>query len=87
MPQMTVSGASPLRLTESRMFEVMTAAKQISWEFRGIFLQQLAAELAGKDFGDADVHRAAHKVARGLRAAPPAVAPQGHETVRGWSVP
>jgi len=45
---------------------VMTAAKQISWEFRGIFLQQLAAELAGKDFGDADVHRAAHKVARGV---------------------
>jgi hypothetical protein len=83
---MTVSGASPLRLTESQMFEVMTAANQIPQEVRGIYLQQVAAELqAKKDFGDADVHRAAHKVARAFQAAPPGTVGSRHEDIRGWT--
>jgi hypothetical protein len=74
---------SPLRLSENQMSEVMTVASQIEHELRGIFLEQVAAELAGKDFGDADVHRAAHKIARAFRAAPPApVRPD----IRSWSV-
>ena len=80
-------GTPPLRLTQNQLFDVMTAANQIPRESRGIFLERLAAELVG-DYGDADVHRAAHRIARAFRAAPPAAVPRRHETtdIRGWSV-
>jgi len=82
---MTVSGASPVRFTQSQMLDVMTAANQIPQELRGIFLQRVAAELAGRDYGDADVHRAAHKVARAFQAAPPGTVGSRHEDIRGWT--
>jgi hypothetical protein len=67
------------------MFDVMTVANQIEHELRGIFLEKVAAELAGRDFGDADVHRAAHRIARAFRAAPPGTVGSRHEDIRGWT--
>jgi hypothetical protein len=48
----------PLALTDSQMTDVLTVGRQIPRALRDLYLRSIAAALAGRDFGDGDVHRA-----------------------------
>jgi len=53
---------------------------------RSAFLQRLAAQLDGRDFGDGQLHRVAHAIVRELMAPPPKPAQTGGEVLRGFNV-
>jgi len=57
---------TPIRLTDSQLQEVLQAARMVPFDLRQAFLEQLAAELQGKDLGDGVVHRVACSVARAI---------------------
>ena len=48
-----------ISLSDHQLVEVMTIAEQVPRGLRGAFLSAVAELLRDRDFGDADVHRAA----------------------------
>jgi hypothetical protein len=50
---------TPIALTDRQMHEVMDAAAIAPRDLRPAFLEQVAAELRGKDLGDGTVHKTA----------------------------
>jgi hypothetical protein len=59
---------TPIRLTDSQLQEVLQAARMVPFDLRQAFLEQLAAELQGKDLGDGVVHGVAYSVGTGDHA-------------------
>ena len=55
-----------LALNDAQLEQLMTTAYQIPRAFRGAYLQRVADERRGKDFGDADVHRACQAAVRAI---------------------
>ena len=55
---------TPIRLTDSRLQEVLQAARMVPFDLRQAFLEQLAVELRDKALGDGLVRRVAYEVAR-----------------------
>jgi hypothetical protein len=55
---------SPIALTDTQLREVQSAAAMVPIDLRGVFLEQVAIELRGKDLGDGLVHRTAYAIAR-----------------------
>jgi hypothetical protein len=55
-----------LALTDAQLREVRQAALTVPYHLRASFLQQVAAELRGKDLGDGMVHKVAYQVARSI---------------------
>jgi hypothetical protein len=62
----------PLALTDQQLDLVRTVAYQLPRALRSVFLQRLAAQLGGGEFGDGQLHRVAHAIVRELLAPPPA---------------
>jgi hypothetical protein len=54
----------PIRLSDSELDAVMAAARPIPIERRDAFLQQVAAELRGREIGPGLVHRICAEVQR-----------------------
>ena len=48
-----------ISLSDTQLVEVMTIAEQVPRSLRSAFLSAVAELLRDRDFGDADVHRAA----------------------------
>jgi hypothetical protein len=48
----------PIAFTDAQMREIATAALPLPPVSRAVYLERIAALLAGRDFGDGDVHRA-----------------------------
>jgi hypothetical protein len=65
---------------------VRTATHQLPRSLRSIFLQRLAAQLGGREFGDGELHRVAHAIVRELLALPFKPAQTGGEVLRGFNV-
>jgi hypothetical protein len=71
-----------LTLTDTQLEELRTAAAPLPPSLRSAFLQKVAELLDGRDYGDADVHRAAHAAVRELLT-PPRPQPKREEVLRG----
>jgi hypothetical protein len=76
----------PLALTDQQLDLVRTAAHQLPRSLRSAFLQRLAAQLGGREFGDGQLHRVAHAIVRELLAPPSKLAQTGGEVLRGFNV-
>jgi hypothetical protein len=57
----------PIAFTEAQMREIKTAASPLPSSQRAAYLERIAALLAGRDFGDGDVHRAVVRAQREVR--------------------
>ena len=56
---------SPIALSDAELAEVMQAARLVPHDLRQAYLEQVAAELRGREIlGDGVVHRVAFAVAR-----------------------
>jgi hypothetical protein len=62
---------APIGLSDSQLNHVTAAAQQIPPFQRGRFLRRIVKLLRGKNFGDADVRRAAQVAAREVRRSRP----------------
>jgi hypothetical protein len=62
-----VAGMAPLAFTDAQMREIETAARPLPPSQRGAYLERIAVLLAGRDFGDGDVHRAVVQAQREVR--------------------
>jgi hypothetical protein len=54
----------PIKLTDDELDAVMSAARPLAVERRDAFLQQVAAELRGREIGPGLVHRVVAQVQR-----------------------
>src|SRR5262249_51471655 len=54
----------PLRLTDEQLAQVMRTAAPIPPDLRGEFLQRVADQLRGSEFGDGEVYRACRAAAK-----------------------
>jgi hypothetical protein len=64
----------PIAFTDQHMQQIAMAARPLPPNLRGGYLERVAALLAGRDFGDGDVHRAVMMAQREARfGARPAV--------------
>jgi len=61
----------PLALTDNQMAELRTVIERVPYKHRREFLERVAEQLRGRDFGDGDVHRAAVAAAREITAREP----------------
>ena len=73
---------TPLRLTDEQLNQVMRTAAPIPLYLRDEYLQRVANQLRGLEFGDGEVYRACRSAAKGVmwvmqRAINEAVAPRG----------
>jgi hypothetical protein len=57
---------TPIALSDRQMNEVRAAAEMVPLDLRGLYLEQLAEALRGKDLGDGIVHRTAYEIARSI---------------------
>lgn len=57
-----------LAFTAEQLDEIKAAARHVPHHLRGDYLEAVAAALAGRAFGDGDVHRAVIAAARGISA-------------------
>jgi hypothetical protein len=78
---------TPLRLTDEQLNQVMATAAPIPPDLRGEFLQRVADQLRGSEFGDGEVYRACRAAAKAVswsmqRAINEMVAPRGREPNR-----
>ena len=53
-----------IALSDTQLRQIIDAANLVPRDLRPAFLEQVAAELRGKDLGDGLVHRVAHAIAR-----------------------
>src|SRR5262249_8811185 len=75
---------TPLRLTDEQLNQVMRTAAPIPLDRRDEYLQRVADQLRGSEFGDGEVYRACRAAAKAVmwnmqRAINEAVAPRGRE--------
>src|SRR5262245_8605537 len=57
---------TPLRLTDEQLNQVMRTAAPIPPHLRGDFLQRVAEQLRGSEFGDGEVYRACRMAAKAV---------------------
>src|SRR5262245_58145639 len=75
---------TPLRLTDEQLNQVMRTAVPIPLDSRDEYLQRVADQLRGPEFGDGEVYRACRAAAKAVmwnaqRAINEAVAPRPHD--------
>src|SRR5262245_66603347 len=75
---------TPLRLTDEQLNQVMRTAAPIPLDLRNEYLQRVADQLRGPEFGDGEVYRACREAAKAVmwnmqRAINEAVAPRDRE--------
>src|SRR5262245_38710905 len=75
---------TPLRLTDEQLAQVMRTAAPIPLDLRDDYLQRVADQLRGHEFGDGEVYRACRAAAKAVmwnaqRAINEAVAPRPHD--------
>jgi hypothetical protein len=83
--------ALALALTTSQLETLRTAAAPLPRSLRSAFLQKLAAQLDGREFGDGELHRLVHGLVRELLAPPPrkqqrAEPSKQQEPLRGFNI-
>ena len=57
---------TPLRLTDEQLDQVMRTAAPIPLELRDDYLQRVADQLRGPEFGDGEVYRACGAAAKAV---------------------